>query len=316
MKKLIKKLLIFTSPLFIIGSGIHFKLCRNSTYSLYGKISNYQKDFCEDDFLIAAHRGFSSFAVENSKEAITMAANCKLVDFIELDVRLTKDGQLVLSHNNEVMDQFGNSIKIDDSYFEKLLTSNLIYSTLPTPFNNINDKIINDRCSSLNGTFYNIASFLEGMYCCGDKNVFLDLKFENNTKEMSLSLIKELKNVNTDSIIFQSSDLEALKYLQRLEPNYHYFALIHEKEQLKYAPFFDGLGLRKNLVYKELVQDSLNNGKKISIWTLNKMKDVDKVTEELDSLYKDVIYITDYPDVLAYHLQNREKQMKKTNSHH
>lgn len=315
MNRIIKKLLIYTSPLFILGSGVHFKLCKDNTFSFAGKISNYQKNFSGDDFLIAAHRGFSSFAVENSKEAISMAANCSLVDFIEVDVRLTKDGQLVLSHNNDVTDQFGNNINIAKTDSEKLLTNNLIYNTSPTTFTNKNDKIINDRVKILNGTSYNIASFLEGMYHCGEKDIFLDIKFENNTKEMSQALIKELKNVNTDSIIFQSSDLEALKYLKMLEPNYRYFALIHEKEQLKYAPLFDGLGLRKNLVCKKLVQDNLNDGKEISIWTLNKMKEVDKVTEELDSLSKDVIYITDYPDVLAYHLQSKEKQRKKTNSH-
>ena len=313
MNRIIKKLIIYTSPLFIIGSGAHFKLCKNNTCSLSSKISNYQRNFRGDRFSIVAHRGFSSFAVENSKEAITMAANCDLVDFIELDVRLTKDGQLVFSHNNEVMDQFGNNIDIDATHSEKLLNTNLVYSTLPISLNN-KDKIINDRSKALNGTYYNIANFIEGVSYCGEKDIFLDLKFENNTKEMSQALIKELKNINTDSIIFQSSDLDALKYLQNLEPNYRYFALIHDKEQLKYATFFDGLGLRKDLVQKELIQDSLNNGRQISIWTLNKIKDIDKVTEELGFLYKDVIYITDCPDVLAYHLQSKERQMKKINA--
>ena len=51
--------------------------------------------------LIIAHRGVKKFAPENTLPAIEKAIKMKL-DYVELDVRTTKDGQLVLMHDASV----------------------------------------------------------------------------------------------------------------------------------------------------------------------------------------------------------------------
>jgi glycerophosphoryl diester phosphodiesterase len=51
--------------------------------------------------LIIAHRGVKKFAPENTLPAIEKAIEMKL-DYVELDVRTTKDGQLVLMHDADV----------------------------------------------------------------------------------------------------------------------------------------------------------------------------------------------------------------------
>ena len=50
---------------------------------------------------IIAHRGASGYAPENSIEAIKLAIDMK-ADFVEIDVRRTRDGKLVVIHDGKV----------------------------------------------------------------------------------------------------------------------------------------------------------------------------------------------------------------------
>ena len=51
--------------------------------------------------MIIAHRGVNKFAPENTLPAIEMAIEMDL-DYVEIDVRTTKDGMMVLMHDNTV----------------------------------------------------------------------------------------------------------------------------------------------------------------------------------------------------------------------
>ena len=51
--------------------------------------------------LVIGHRGAGSLAPENTLEGIKAAALCK-ADYVEMDVRLSRDGELVLMHDESV----------------------------------------------------------------------------------------------------------------------------------------------------------------------------------------------------------------------
>ena len=50
---------------------------------------------------IYGHRGASGYAPENTLEAFELAAKMG-ADGVELDVHLTKDGELVVTHDEEI----------------------------------------------------------------------------------------------------------------------------------------------------------------------------------------------------------------------
>ena len=50
---------------------------------------------------IFAHRGASAYAPENTMEAFHLAAK-KGADGIELDVHVTKDGEVVVTHDEKI----------------------------------------------------------------------------------------------------------------------------------------------------------------------------------------------------------------------
>ncbi len=51
--------------------------------------------------LVIGHRGAAALAAENTLEGIKAAALCR-ADYVELDVRLSRDGELVLMHDEQV----------------------------------------------------------------------------------------------------------------------------------------------------------------------------------------------------------------------
>ncbi|HSD56849.1 MAG TPA: glycerophosphodiester phosphodiesterase family protein, partial [Methanotrichaceae archaeon] len=63
--------------------------------------------------LVIGHRGARSLAPENTLEGIRTAAKCR-ADFVEVDVRLSKDSALVLMHDETVDRTTSGKGKVED----------------------------------------------------------------------------------------------------------------------------------------------------------------------------------------------------------
>lgn len=313
-KKTCKFVLYSISGLMLLTSGYYIKRCKDDAKNYTKKVEGYISDFVDDDFLIAAHRGYSSLAVENTKEAISLASNAPYIDYIEMDARLTSDNHLVLAHNNLVTNKYHESIKISQENYEFLATQNLCYKSkslsieLKNLFNKENGNILTTRTKKLNFNHYQLSSLKEGLDACQNKKILLDLKFQNNTKDFVDALDEELEKLDTNDIIFQSSDLLSLLYLQNRHPDYDCLAIIKNKSDLDYAPLFNNLGIRKNLIEEQLIEELIQDKKTIAVWTVNDPKEINCVIDHLGSNYKNVIYISDYPDVVAKCLNDKEEK--------
>lgn len=55
----------------------------------------------EDSFLIIGHRGASAYEPENTMPSFELAEDLN-ADYVELDVHLTKDGELIVMHDDDV----------------------------------------------------------------------------------------------------------------------------------------------------------------------------------------------------------------------
>ena len=319
MKKKIKKLTLYSTTLLMILTGVKIKSSKDKSKEFTNKVLTYTNDFDSDNFKIAAHRGFSSLEVENTKDAITLADNTKYIDYIEVDVRLTKDKKLVLSHDNELIIGYQQKIKISNESYESLKDYtyyNLSYSiptTIKNLFNSNNGDILIQRSKDLETKKYQLPSLKEGIDSCNNKKLILDLKFKNNTNNFINELDEELKDIDTNNIIFQSDDLLSLLVLKEKHPNYSYQAIIKNKSDLEYIDLFDKICLKKTLVTNKLIDKLVKEEKEIAIWTLNNPDEVESIVDSLDNNYQDIIYITDYPDVVATCLNEKQKIKEKTN---
>ena len=309
MKK-IHKLSIFLATTLIATCGINIKKNKDTA----DKYNNYMKKItntieCDDDFLISAHRGFSSLEVENTKKAIKLAAKKDYIDYIEIDATLTKDNKIVLSHDNIIFNNNGivkiSSIPYDEATKEKF--SYQSYYLSPYFFNDPEKQLIQKRKKRLNSKEYNLIGLKEGIEACKDKKVLLDIKFQNNKEEFTEELKQELQDVDTSNITFQSLDIESLKYFKENTGYDNCLALIRYKSDLKYIDDFDNIGLKSSLIKYDRIDELLDTKKEVAVWTINNSKDLDDVVNELDDLYDDVIYITDNPDLIATELYKKKK---------
>jgi len=72
-----------------------------------------------DSLKIIGHRGAKGLAPENTLKAFEKAIEHG-VDQVELDLRVTKDGVVVLNHNQDVTDPAGNKLPLKTHTFEEL----------------------------------------------------------------------------------------------------------------------------------------------------------------------------------------------------
>ena len=310
----ISKLVIYATTTFIIGTGVNLKVQDNKSKDFEKAVYNYAESFESDNYLIAAHRGYSSLEIENTKEAIELASNCDYIDYIEFDARLTKDGVLVISHNDKIDD----NTYVSKSYYNDLISKDYTYNTdsknsISEFFNKNKDKYIINRNGRLNEKKYNVISLSEALSYCGNKKVLLDLKF-NNDKEMFLnSLTTDLKNIDPNKIIIQSSDIESLKYIRNNLNNYNFLAIIENKSQFKYIDEFDNIGIEKSLINEQVINKLNKNNGLVAVWTINSIDDYNQVINNLGSNYSNILYITDYPDLGLYLINNKDKIKKLVN---
>lgn len=75
MKKIIKKILAYTTTSCILTSSYNVKTSSNDTIEKK-QITTTQED--TTNYKIAAHRGFSSKEIENTKKTISLASKKKL----------------------------------------------------------------------------------------------------------------------------------------------------------------------------------------------------------------------------------------------
>ena len=82
------------------------------------KVTVY-KNVTKDSISFVAHRGYHKSSLENTMDAFQNAMN-KGYYGIETDVRITKDGQFVLSHDDSLSRVFGVEMKVSESSLEEL----------------------------------------------------------------------------------------------------------------------------------------------------------------------------------------------------
>jgi glycerophosphoryl diester phosphodiesterase len=115
----------------------------------------------KNNLIVIAHRGDHTVAPENSSMSIQNAIKDG-ADYVELDIRTTKDGQLVLMHDATV-DRMTNGIgKVRDLTFDEIRKLKLFNKQI------------------LNSDTLQIPTFEEALKICKNKiNIYLDFKDAN-----------------------------------------------------------------------------------------------------------------------------------------
>jgi glycerophosphoryl diester phosphodiesterase len=110
---------------------------------------------CKNGFIVIAHRGSHLIKPENSIAAIEEAIDLG-ADYVEIDLRTTRDGHLVLIHNETIDHTTNGKGRIQDL--------NL-------------DEVENLTLNAKDGHLYRLPSFKEALRVCKNRiNIYLDFK--------------------------------------------------------------------------------------------------------------------------------------------
>lgn len=212
------------------------------------KILSEEKNCEKHRVFITAHRGSSLKARDNSIEAINIAIEEK-ADYIEIDVRRTKDNKLVLSHDDVFIKNSGESFNISESNF-----------------NDINRKRIfsigkDDKIVTLEKALKVIR---------GKSKINIDLKV-NNDEELISKLAAELieKYKLEEEVIITSSNYGVLLKVRNYNSNIKIGYITRSLEEDFNIDEIDAISIAYEGLNERVVERVHKLGKEIFVWTVN-----------------------------------------------
>ncbi len=217
---------------------------------------------------VIGHRGAAAYAPENTLESIHTAADIG-VEWIELDVKLTKDDIPIIFHDDELSRTTNGSGLVKDITYEdiKQLEAGSWYaesfSGIKIPTLEENDEEIVNRNLGLN---------LEIKPCEGR---------EKDTTEAALDILSSIWD-DHDRLLISSFQNLALEVARDMAPDWHYGYLIggHSHEDLPdnwldIADYLDvkTVNLGANIITQEIIQEVLDKDLIPLVYTVNEPTD-------------------------------------------
>ena len=311
----IKKLIVTTS-FIILAATTTFSITDATSKEMTKIVIQENQENADTNLPIIAHRGFSSIEIENSEEAIKLGFKQNYINGVEIDVRLTKDEEIILSHNEEINNKKISSNTLEELKKETITVGNnlslYIDSLLDSKSGNLireRLKIIKDKKTS--PITLNEALDIHNNYI--DKTLIIEIKYDERDKEFFNDLIySTLNNHHQNNIIIQSSDYDALLNMKSKYPDLEYHLVVSQNNYDKIQnKDLDGYVIRKNLINYDDIKELINNNKKVSVWTINNYQEYQNTRTILKELNEQVYYITDYPDALRTWNNLNEKNNSK-----
>lgn len=226
---------------------------------------------------IAAHKGYSSKAPENTQPAFALAADCDVVDFIELDIRETRDGVPVVIHDDSLLMPAGVDVQIYDVTFAELQEIPAIYDFDPDQFGQT-------RIPSLEQVLEQYA---------GKKDFLIEIKASDRTPELPAKIVALMERYGiTETSMIHSGSYPSLKAVKEINPNISCGFIIAVSTggyaDLPYADFFS---VEHSYITENMISQIHNRGKQVFLWTVNTENSFSQVRDmDVDML------ITDYPE--------------------
>lgn len=261
------------NPIYI---GIFILLLGVGLFNFYLSVRNDTLILKDNLFgtLICSHRGNSHVAPENTIPALENAI-LALSDYAEIDVQQTKDGILVLYHDNNLKRTTGLNKNLWELTYDQLssLDAGRWFGPefIDTPIPTLEEALI---------------------YCKGKIELNIEIKankHNHNLEERLVALIEEYDYEH--QCVVSSWDEDVLFRIKELNPQiktgYIVNVLYGDAYTKDYIDFFS---IRSNFISKYLVDKAHRLGKEVHAWTANSSNEI----EHLKSLGVDCI-ITDNP---------------------
>ncbi|SDE06712.1 glycerophosphoryl diester phosphodiesterase [Bhargavaea beijingensis] len=254
----------------------------------------------EDRFLTIAHRGASAYRPEHTLPAYILADEMG-ADYIELDLRMTKDGRLAVIHDNELQRITGTTGKVSDMLMDELKTV-----SAGTVFNDRNPDLAKLSYEQL--TIPELRDVL--MQFGTSVNYYIELKSSLKDSGIEESVIAELERYgitenqgqhDVPPVILQSFSEESLMRIHEIRPEIPLIQLYSFKENADLSPselellssYASGIGIPADSAHAGFIEKIKRWGLDVHVFTVNEEKSIRKLIDMgVDGIF------TDRPDVV------------------
>ncbi|MFL6554965.1 MAG: glycerophosphodiester phosphodiesterase [Bacillus sp. (in: firmicutes)] len=246
------------------------------------------------DIQVIAHRGASGNAPEHTMVAYELARKFG-ADYIEIDLGMTKDGQLIAIHD-ETIDRTtnGNGMvsSLTLSQIKKLDTGSWFNKQFP-------DKK-KPEYNSLK-----IPTLEEIIHHYGETiNYYIEIKRPLANPSMTEELLKVLSSHRLigeksapGKVIIESFDSERLNYIHKKYPSLVLIQLGVDANKMNLAEiskYAAGVGPDFSTVKKEFIGNAHNHGLMVHCWTVNNEADMQKMIDwGVDGIFTNFVDIAE-----------------------
>lgn len=268
------RVLLFLSTLLVLGIIVF------NGFTLYSNGVN-------NNIKTIAHRGYVEKGVENSIEALEAAAKAG-VDYVEMDVLMTKDNKFIVMHDYDLKRLAGINKKVQDMTYNELVGLPISQSGHTSKIPSFEEYV--KRAKELN-----IKLVVELKPHGGEPNNYVDifiekvkeLDIENNYKYMSLDL-KVMEELESKAPQLETGYIIPFQFGKFSNNNVDFFAI----EDFSFS--------------NTLVEQAKSQNKSVYVWTIN---DPSLITKYLQSPANGII--TDEP----VQVKETKEKLEKNNSY-
>ncbi|MCH8532548.1 MAG: glycerophosphoryl diester phosphodiesterase membrane domain-containing protein [Saccharospirillum sp.] len=230
-----------------------------------------------------AHRGSPFNAPENTLSAID-AAIAEGADYVELDVRRTRDGVLVLLHDRDLRRVAADPRTIWQVDYEELREMD-VGSWFSAEF-------AGEQVPTL-------AEAVERIR--GRAGLYLEIKQQPGAPDLVADVIAELEALEMiDQTILAALELSALQQARQLAPDLRLSMLVHSSVGSLASLPVDILAMRDALATPQNVRLWRSHGYEVHLWTVNDARDMARLLDiGVDGI------ITDRPELLSRVMEER-----------
>lgn len=241
---------------------------------------------------VISHRGANKYAPQNTLAAFETALNLG-VDGFETDVHLTKDGEIVLCHNSSIDETSNGKGELGNLTLQQLKRYDF-GSYFSEKFAGTKIPTLREYLDFIKTTDISVL------------NIEIKSQKENNSiiVKDTIEMIKEYDLF--DKLLISSFDTDVLigvkKYDEKCKTGFLYapnrnvtpVILSRVVQMTKTQLHADAIHPYYRFITRKLVETAHNNGIEVSPWTVNNVKDINKLIDYgVDGL------ITDLPDVAS-----------------
>ncbi|MFS0864667.1 glycerophosphodiester phosphodiesterase [Fredinandcohnia sp. 179-A 10B2 NHS] len=216
----------------------------------------------DEEPIIIAHRGANNRFNEHTLTAYKLASKDG-VDYLEIDLRMTKDHELIAMHDATLDRTTDGKGKVSDYTLNEIKS----FKTIGT----FHNKTVSEEIPSLKEILKTFAK---------NENFYIETRKVNNQLVMEEPLVKLLRKydvLKTKRVVLQSFSKESLEKLWALAPTIPLTLLYRKGEfDLKQAMStpYPIIGIESSDVTKDVVEELHKAGKKVHVYFTNKQTQI------------------------------------------